>query len=47
MIDTPGMRELKPTGESPLARSDEFVNVACPTCGQPARRETDTMDTFM
>ena len=39
--------EFKPTGESPLARSDEFVNVACPTCGKPARRETDTMDTFM
>ncbi|MBX7110433.1 MAG: leucine--tRNA ligase [Dehalococcoidia bacterium] len=39
--------EFKPTGESPLARSDEFVNVACPSCSGPARRETDTMDTFM
>nr|HRC62508.1 leucine--tRNA ligase [Dehalococcoidia bacterium] len=39
--------EFKPTGESPLARSDEFVHVACPSCSGPARRETDTMDTFM
>jgi leucyl-tRNA synthetase len=39
--------EFKPTGESPLARSEEFVRVDCPTCGKPARRETDTMDTFM
>src|SRR5690606_21058429 len=33
-------------GESPLAQVPEFVNVACPTCGAAARRETDTMDTF-
>jgi leucyl-tRNA synthetase len=39
--------EFKPTGESPLARHERFVNVACPKCGEPARRETDTMDTFM
>ncbi len=32
---------------SPLARLDSFVNVACPTCGAGARRETDTFDTFM
>jgi len=39
--------EFKPTGESPLARHPGFVNVACPVCGEPARRETDTMDTFV
>ncbi|MGD0766030.1 MAG: leucine--tRNA ligase [Dehalococcoidia bacterium] len=39
--------EFKPTGESPLARHQGFVNVSCPNCGGPARRETDTMDTFV
>jgi leucyl-tRNA synthetase len=34
-------------GESPLARHEGFVNVPCPTCGKPARRDTDTMDTFV
>ncbi|MBO6178968.1 MAG: leucine--tRNA ligase [Selenomonadaceae bacterium] len=32
---------------SPLARSEEFINVKCPKCGAPAKRETDTMDTFL
>ncbi len=43
----PSDAEFKPTGESPLASNADFVNTACPRCGGPARRETDTMDTFM
>jgi leucyl-tRNA synthetase len=39
--------DFRPGGESPLARHAGFVNVACPTCGRPARRDTDTMDTFV
>jgi len=39
--------EFKPTGESPLKYCEPFVNTTCPRCSAPARRETDTMDTFM
>ena len=39
--------EFQPTGESPLARSESFMNATCPACGGPARRESDTMDTFV
>ena len=39
--------EFKPTGESPLKYMDEFINTTCPICGAPARRESDTMDTFV
>ncbi len=39
--------EFKPTGESPLKSVPSFVNVFCPKCGGKARRETDTMDTFV
>lgn len=38
--------EFKPTGESPLALVEDFVNTTCPQCSGPARRETDTMTTF-
>lgn len=39
--------DLSGRGVSPLAQNADWVNVACPTCGQAARRETDTMDTFI
>ncbi len=39
--------EFRPTGESPLAYHEGFVNTDCPRCGRAAKRETDTMDTFM
>jgi len=38
--------ELKP-GVNPLTENDEFINTKCPVCGRPAKRETDTFDTFM
>ena len=38
-------RDIKPTGEgNPLAERPDFVDVACPVCGEPAKRETDTLD---
>ncbi|MET1050996.1 MAG: leucine--tRNA ligase, partial [Acidimicrobiales bacterium] len=39
--------EFLPTGESPLKHHAGFLNVTCPACGGPGRRETDTMDTFV
>ena len=43
----PSDAEFKPTGESPLAGNLGFVQTSCPQCGGDARRETDTMDTFV
>ena len=43
----PKITEFSGQGDSPLAHVPEFVNTTCPTCGGPARRETDTMDTFV
>jgi leucyl-tRNA synthetase len=43
----PDVTDYKPKGRSPLAAAEDWVNTTCPTCGKPALRETDTMDTFV
>jgi len=46
-ILAPDVVEFLPTGQSPLALDEGFLNTTCPICGGPAVRETDTMDTFV
>jgi len=47
LLPDPADVDFQPRGESPLASVASFVNVDCPRCGGPARRDTDTMDTFV
>lgn len=46
-VQLPEDVEFSGRGGSPLAQMESFVNVPCPSCGTPAKRETDTMDTFI
>ena len=39
--------EFTPDGKSPLGKSEDFINTTCPCCGKPAKREADTLDTFV
>ncbi|MGV1064674.1 leucine--tRNA ligase [Clostridium perfringens] len=46
-VELPYDVEFAPDGKSPLAKNEAFVNTTCPHCGKPAKRETDTLDTFV
>ncbi|MGK2937206.1 MAG: leucine--tRNA ligase, partial [Solirubrobacteraceae bacterium] len=46
-VELPDIADYAPKGKSPLAAAEDWVNTECPKCYGPARRETDTMDTFV
>lgn len=46
-VELPYDVEFTPDGESPLAKCESFINTTCPKCGRPAKRDPDTLDTFV
>ena len=46
-VELPILDSLSVKGKSPLLQAEDWINTSCPSCGVPAKRETDTMDTFV